>query len=571
MKRKGATLAVRARRWAAAAGIAAAATIGMAFFTGLAPYNMDEFLFYDAILCHWFPGNDLHGSCDPFMLDALGTGWIAPLRSYHYVGSLPALYFFPLFLAFHSPLSARLLNVAMLAAGAWIAGRRFGLRARTSVGLSLLTFPYFFQHAVDTGPVSPQILATFAAYALIRRWIADGRTRDALCIGVIVFLSLWVKFSYFWLFPGLLVAVAVELHAQRRWDRCLTAGFWLQGAGAAAVATAGLAALLLSNAPGNAASFPYLDALKNSESFGVAELLGNAASSRAAWLLFHPLEATQRIFHVESHPLLSLAYSLLAYGFVPLSMLFLAWNDPGGSRRPKNGPRTAVPLLLYGAFLVTVLAIARTKAAVSMHHAILSYPFLLLSTFAAIEYAAANAKRIGARRLQRWAIAYGTAFACVNVALFCVFPFQGKYHHDEPEKMLAHAIVTSPRVSQAYTVVVLDWGMFYYSGLFGSPRGKSVVFEWGIHEATRLEELRSLAAAHGKKLLFLYTTRETAGDLGLIAGSGGLVGCAALPPASSAWAILAEPDDSLADACASFAEAPWLVTNPFARMLLTVF
>ena len=95
---------------AATFAIAAAAVFGMAFFTSLAPYNMDEFIHYDAIACHLYPGNSAYGTCDPFMLDFLGTGWVLPLRAYHYSGTFPAIYYLPLHLLFGSPLAARLLG-----------------------------------------------------------------------------------------------------------------------------------------------------------------------------------------------------------------------------------------------------------------------------------------------------------------------------------------------------------------------------------------------------------------------------------------------------------------------------
>ena len=54
------------RRFLADVALAAAGVASMALFSSVAPYNMDEFIHYDALACSFYPGNALFGECDPF-------------------------------------------------------------------------------------------------------------------------------------------------------------------------------------------------------------------------------------------------------------------------------------------------------------------------------------------------------------------------------------------------------------------------------------------------------------------------------------------------------------------------
>ncbi len=82
-----------------------------------APYCMDEFLQYNEIIYGHYPANNLNSfneAADLYDLNLYNTGLILPLRCYYYMGVLPALYYYPLFLVWQDPLSARFLGIVFI-------------------------------------------------------------------------------------------------------------------------------------------------------------------------------------------------------------------------------------------------------------------------------------------------------------------------------------------------------------------------------------------------------------------------------------------------------------------------
>lgn len=542
------------------------ALLFVVLFTMIVPYNMDEFLYYDTILCHLYPGNNLHGVCDPFQLNLFGTTLTVPLRSYHYVGSFPALYFLPIILLWQSPLAARLLGMVFLMAGGLLAARVFSFKPKIVVPALILTFPYLFQHLVDTGPVGIQILLVFLLYVLLDRWCAWQHWRTVGIIVLLTFLGIWTKPSFFWFAPGLIVFLLA--HAARRRKLLFHTGrlrlFFLQGVCAACALAALLALLLLSTDPGNHAAHPFIEQLLQSSSYSFSEIVRGAwLSAPSFFALLHPLEATQRVFFVLPAPWLSALFCIVHYLFVPCILLLLFVFAHRSFRRS-----LLLPAALYVSFLLTVLMIVRTKDAWAMHHAILSYPFLILSVLATVRCAL---EADASRPWFRIPLAlFAGAFITVNILLYVVFPIQEYQVHSTPEKHLVQRIINSGTIPGRTMVLALDWGMFYYSGLFGSPE-KSVLFEWGMRDTERMRYLRELAASHGRKLVFLSSPKDTSVDLRLFQRSIPLESCAATPPDAD-WVMLFEPDEEIREVCRRYAAAaahPSLVRRLLLQASLT--
>lgn len=547
---------------------AALALLGVMLFSALAPYNMDEFIHYDAIACHLYRGNSLHGACDGFMLDLLGTGLVLPLRAYHYSGSFPSLYYLPIHLLWNSPLAARMLGLAFILMGAALCARAFRFPWKCVAPWMLVCFPYLFQHLSDTGPIGFHILSVYLLYVLLDRWTATLKARDAALIGLIVFCGMWTKFAYAWLLPGIAAFSVIHLVRNRavfRRKRALRR-FAAQSLLAVAVAALPLSALLFSTAPGNPEDRPYLNALIHSEAFTPLEMVrGVVRYSGITYTLLHPLEASQRIFDVEPVPAASAVYSIVTYLFVPLTLLLLLLRPRSAvSRRA-----LLLPASLYLTFLLTVLMIIRTKGAVAMHHSILSYPFLFLSVAATVR--AVRWPAVGRWSIAKvWLLSSAAAFVAVNMFLFARFPQQRIHFNDQPEKLVAHAIINSGSIPRKYMVLTVDWGMFYYSGLFGSP-DKSVVFAWGLRDAEGIRRFKDIAAKDGRKLLFLYTRDPTATDLQVLRDTLPLVGCSAFAEDAD-WQMLAEPDDELTAACDTMRDrydSPRIREHLLLRMSLT--
>ncbi|MDD5103120.1 MAG: hypothetical protein PHX93_01840 [Candidatus Peribacteraceae bacterium] len=528
------------------------AVLFVIIFSAIVPYNMDEFIHYDTILCYLYPGNDLHGTCDPFKLNFLNTGLILPLRAYFYSGSFPSLYFLPIVLLWSSPLAARCLGMVFLLLGGFIAARIFKFKTIYVLFGLVALFPYLFQHLVDTGPIGFQVLSVFLVYLLLDRWCATLKIRIISAITLIIFCGIWTKFSYFWFAPGFAIFFLIHIIHHRHFlsSKKNLHTLFLQSAGALFVLVILVGSLVFSTAPDNSAVRPYLDPLIHSDALSLSEVLrGVWWHSEVVTTLLHPLEATQRVFEVVPEISISFLYSIIVYLFAPFTLLLLFCAGGKGFSR-KN---LILPSALTIAFFLTVIMIARTRGAGLMHHAILSYPFLILASLATIRcllIAGAQSSRVW---LRLFFIAWLTAYLFVNTVLFIKVPTQRYLFHDDPEKFIVHTIINTGTIPGRTMVLVVDWGMFYYSGLFGSSQ-KSVLFEWGLRGEGRITYLKDLAARNGRKLVVLYTSKETAADLPLIQRLIPLERCAATAP-DAAWVMLVEPDDEIREVCARYAAA----------------
>ena len=540
------------------------ALLFVVLFSAIVPYNMDEFIHYDTILCHLYPGNNLQGTCDPFQLNFLNTGLILPLRAYYYSGSFPSVYFLPIVLLWSSPLAARCLGMAFLLLGGYIAARTLKLRT-VFVLLGLVTlFPYLFQHLVDTGPIGFQILSVFLIFALLDRWCSTLNVRYISAITLLIFCGVWTKFAYFWYAPGLAILFLIHGIRHRRFlfARGQCSRFFLQSFLSLFILLVLVGSLLLSTAPDNPAAKPFLEPLLYSGSYSFLELWNGVWwHTTAVTLLLHPLEATQRVFEVIPADGPSLFYSIVVYLFAPVTLVLLFMVGGRGFPRKK----LLLPASLFVAFVLTVVMIARTKDAQGIHHAILSYPFLILASLATMR-CLFDIACDPPRRWLRWLFyVWLAAYIAANGILFVTFPSQPYRFHDEPEKFLVHTIINTGTIPDRTMVLTVDWGMFYYSGLFGSAK-KSVLFEWGLKDQNRILYLKDLAARNGRKLVILYTSKETAADIPLIESLVPMERCAATP-ANAAWVMLAEPDAEITKVCDTFASIE-RTASPAKQLLL---
>ncbi len=547
------------KRLVPAALTAVAAVVGMAIFSWFVPYNMDEFIHYDTILCYWFPGNAITGSCDQWALNLLNLGIIVPLRAYGYSGSFPALYFLPVFLLWRTPLAARLLGVVFLALDAWVLSRIFHMRMRTVFAALLLLFPFAFQHLVDTGPVGFQILSILLLSRVFSRWCATLKARYAAATTILVFLGIWTKFSYIWLVPslGLLFLYEAWKHRAVINQPLARSRFAWQVFLSATGITLLIGVLLLSTSPQNSAEHPYILEILWREYVPLTTLLlhGGIFTAKPVLTLLHPLSASHRIFEVADHGLLSIGFSLLLYAAPPALLVAL---------RALGAPWKALakPALHYLLFLLVILMIARTLDAGIMHHAILSYPFLLLSLFGAVRLALdARLAWPAARRLLQPAILVaGIAFLGVNASLYVAMARQPVRIEASVDKALIHTLLNAGDVHKRYVVATLDWGLYYYQGLFGRD-DQSVLYTWDIDQPGHAEALLQTAHANDRKMLFVFQN-PSAVDINRLGSMMNLVPCAAIPPGAT-WQILAEPDPELHRVCDATARMLRKPTQPF--------
>jgi hypothetical protein len=514
-----------------------AGIIVVAVFSLIVPFNMDEFIHYHPLLCHYYPLNALNTfreHCRGYDLNLANTGVVVPLRSYAYSGSFPALYYFPLFVLWRSPLSARFLGLVFIAAQAGILARLFRHKF-FFVLLGLLSFfPYVFQHLVDTGPVGFHITSIYLLAWFFERWVSSQRWRYPLLSAIVIFLGIWTKFAYFWLLPG--IGILFLLALVQYYEKVRAANAWrllmLQYVISALLLLGLVTIILLSTTPENPLDRPYLQQLLNSESYSFSEMM------RGAWLrspvlsvLGNPLQATQRVFVVASANYFTLIYSMLLYGSIPLTLLILSLK--------KSAPPMQIfkPAMLFLSFVLTVITIAHTRDAGAMHHAVLAFPFLVLSAFATID--ALRTSTFDHILLRKLGIRAGLLFVVLNAVFFVMFPFQTRGFADDPSKLALHATLNDRALAKNYIYVVTDWGMYYYQGLFGD-KNQSVLYFEPLREPFHVAELQALAHKQGRKLLFMYKGQETVSDIGLIRSLVYTEPCYALRPKAQ-WQAILEP------------------------------
>ena len=508
-------------------------------FSKVVPLNMDEFLFYHPIICNYYPWNKLNTfreSCQGFDLNFLNMGPIIPLRAFPYIGSFPCIYYYPIFLIWKSPLSARLVGVIFLMLQAFLLSKIFRIRALfVFLGL-LLFFPYFFQHMVDTGPIGFQTTCIFLLYFLANKWFTTITIGYPLFIAVIIFLNIWTKPTFFWLLPGISIIFLLQIWENRhklfsKKESILL--FIQQAALSILLLIALLSILFLSTEPSNSSVRPYINLIGDLHYYTFQELLrGDWLSSGVVRALINPLEATQRIFEPLPPTLLTYLWDILLYLWVPLILVIL-WKH---SFLRQNLISTVI---LYISFILTLFIIIRTKNSLHMHHAILAFPFLILSILSIISLVINNKllDKIGYFQ-KRFLIMLPVIFYILNAIFFNTFYKQPIRNHDDPSKVVVNSLLNSTDLAKKYFYVVIDWGMYYYQGLYG-PKEQSVLYMEPLFLQGQIDQLKELSRSHNRKLLFIYNSRGTASNIPLIFSSFGVKRWDKIDE-SSVWQVLIE-------------------------------
>lgn len=547
-------------------------------FCAVVPYEMDEFIHYHPLLCHYYPGNLLNtfrGGCSIYDLNLLNTGVVLPLRSFYYSGSFPALYYLPLFLLWRSPVSARWMGLLFILLQSVLLSKLYKRKLPTVFASLVLFFPYMFQHVVETGPVAFQITTVYLCASLFRRWHERNSMFAAAMAGLLLFLGLWTKLTELWLLPGigLLFLLSFVEHKGHLLDinpvfRQITEFLRVSPVGlpplerAAApgqaprepghrrrflaqflvfffLFTAPSTVLFLSTSPNDPTVHPLLKQLNDSEQRVIPALDEAFWSIPIVKAFVNPLEATQRIYQVGAAGSLAYAYDFFIYG-APLGLLLLAIT-----RRPRRWNRIVRGLLLYGVFLLTAGIVLATKQSWAMHHAILSFPFLILSTFEALECFRLEKTPHWIEGLLRKA--FIAAFVLLNLAWFLLFPLQRVQVFNDGSKTTVNHLLQDPVLAERYFYVVLDWGMYYYQGLYGADQ-QSVLYMRGLWEERQIKELKDLSALHKRKLLFIVNSKEPSSDLYVIRKAFNLVRCEAIGE-QAVWQVILEKDTGPGNPC----------------------
>ncbi|MDP2652616.1 MAG: hypothetical protein Q8Q08_01135 [Candidatus Omnitrophota bacterium] len=461
-------------------------------------FNMDEFLQYHALACHYYPHNQLNvfrESCREYEL-AIVPGQYWPLRSYFYVGSFPGLLYFPLFKLWPSPYSARLLGLLFLTAQAFLLTRLFRTRFLLNLCLLLVFFPYAFQHMAETGPVSFQITSVFLICYLIKKWTsAAGREdmlwRYPLSIGLVLFLGIWIKLAYFFVLPGILLLIIYFIFDRRKalFSPHCRKKFFLQSA------VSGLLAALPSWMLLNAKDYrgdPYYAEMQRYAARSPFDLDGVSTHFRARILPYFsdPIKAAHYLFETperswspEGMILIASILALLICGCVCLI---------------KSNKRMTFALLNILLFLLTVFALSLSSQTWAMHHVVLSFPFLLLALFEM----AVNIPR------KAIVIAILAVFLFVNGKLYSQLP-------QLPAQTFDHASLwkfnqfLNEKFDDRYAFVTMDWGMYYLKALYGR-KDQCALFFYIEHLMENPGQLREVLRKSKRKAVFILCTKAQA-------------------------------------------------------------
>ncbi len=485
--------------WAQWGGMAGLAIVYLLAFARHLPYHMDEFLGFHALACAHYPHNDLNtfkSSCSGYDLAPWGEEY-RPLRSYDYVGSLPSLLYWPLFRLFPAPWSARLLGPLALAVQALLVHRLFGLRPVLAYALLLSFLPYSIGHTVDFGTLVPQTTSVFAITYWVGRWgaaLREGRRSSPvypILAGLAVFLAIWSKLAYFFVVPGLCLAVGAQLLAARRAEppprgkgrrMALEA---LLGAATAIVPT------LLLLAAHTRSGTAYYRVITESRVLPLTEPLALAERFAAHFLpfLLNPLRsanvsvAVPERWSVAGLLLLALAVALLLAGFI----------GPLARDRAARGR----VLGLLAASGLTLLLVTLSERSWASHHVALAAPFVLLAGFETLS------------RLPRtpWKRSGVAAFLLVSLWLHAQLlrlPPTTRASHQLP----AINAELNREFAATHVLVLVDWGLYYVKSLYG-PREQAVLHHWRLLRPAQLAEIEAVAARLGRPLAFVGRRRSS--------------------------------------------------------------
>lgn len=323
-------------------------------------------------------------------------------------------------------------------------------------------------------------------------------------MALIVFLGIWAKLTYLWLLPSigiLLLILLLENKTSLNRIACKKIVLHILGSGFLLILSLGC--IFLSTDPHNSNRFPYLEQITNSKSLSIHQLfqLNIIRNRGVVKALFNPFEATQRIFVVKEPNLITAFYCGVIFLFVPTCLLALRinWRDK------------IKPSLFYFASLLTFTITLYTERAWAMHHTVLSFPFFLLSILAVIDLF----RKHYAKKFARIAMISAIIFVFLNSYFFINFPKQRIKEHDDWSKIEIHKQLQNPELANDYFYVVVDWGMYYYQGLYG-PSFQSVLYMEPLNSQSQIDILKQMSREHNRKLLFIYRHDRSSSNLDLI-------------------------------------------------------
>jgi hypothetical protein len=474
-----------AQRGRVALPLAVALLLALAWLSPRAiPFCMDEFVHYHALGCAEFPLsrelNTFRESCGALDLRPPGLGVFLPLRSYQYIGSLPAIAFWPFWRALGQPVAARVQGAVFLLLAVFALARLARVPLRLAL-LASLVYPVFaLAFLVDLGPVGLSLLMLSATLGLARAAALEARRARGIALaaaaGVCAFLGLWIKLVFAWCLPAVVlfgthaaIAPAAERPAprRRRLFRALAFG--------AALLLPSLLLLLSRDRRGDL----YLNVAREGNLSLTAR--NRFAALRLGRYLVDGSDVIPRTLTLPSLPV-DLLPALVALGLLAGACL------AARHARGRLGLWLGMAVLTFAASVVT-------RSVWGPHHLAFSLYFLV----GALALALDSLRTV--RRWAPWAAGALVALYWGSLALRLPLAFVNTDTSFEKDRLLAY--VRDHGLDADNVEVHANWGTFYISHLFGSPRQVVLFIERLPLQTEDLAEVRAMADRLGRGVLVI--------------------------------------------------------------------
>jgi len=420
------------------------------------------------------------------------------------MGSFPALYYYPLFWLWKSPVSARFMGYLFIALQAYLASKIFNIRFIYLLLGFLLFFPYAIQQIIDTGVIGLQATSIFLIYYLVKNWLKTYDWKYPILISIIIFIGIWTKLTYLWLLPGISIILLANIIICRKTilKKITLKRIIIQSIISSIILICLLSTLFFSTAKNNSNVYPYQKIIfkigktsitNSSGTYMMPDLL----RPRMIPYLLNPYSATHRLYKYFQYPWYIDVYNFYLYLLIPL-FSFVALL--GSNRRLKTDAFTA--LLYFSGFVITVVIVLSVKSAWAYHHFVLSFPLLILSCLALLE-GIIKSKILEESYYSDLLVGLLLAFVFMNIHLYVTFPSQNKIQHSTLEKNVLNEFLDDEYLAKNYHYVVIHWGMYYYQALYGH-HDQSILYLQPFVHSNHVKLLRNKAKSSNRKLLFIY-------------------------------------------------------------------
>ena len=396
------------------------------------------------------------------------TSLSLPLRSYYYIGSLPAVVFAPFWAWFDDPVAARVQGAVFFLLATVLTARVLHVRTGTAALASLILPVYAFSFLADEGPVGLSVLLLLGALLAIRRALeamttVAGASWGGLA-GLLLFLGLWVKLVFVWWLPAVAAWAALEL---RRRGQTVPALVQRSRASLVAGAFAFLlpALTLLASVDGD--GLPYYAALRKSGLSSEPVGLGTVASGLARYVTDGSRVAPRNLELPHPPRLLPAVASGVLLG---VSLV----------RRPGRRREVCAWILLA---LSTFALVATSHHSQWPHHVVFALVFLVFALALALD-------AVGPRAAAVFALITGLFWASLALR----WPEASVLPDSNAAKDELLAFVRRKGLDRETLQVHASWGTYYIAQLFGA-RERTVLYLRAVsdHPETLLQ-VRDLAS-----------------------------------------------------------------------------